>query len=139
MTDNRIVRVEDYMSTPVHSIDRDASVYDAIARLKDHDISALVVDRRDEDDEIGLVTVTDIAREVYNKHRPPERTYVFEVMTKPIVTIPAKMKVNYATRLLARLDLSQAVVVDDTRQPIGMVNRRDLVLACLEGAHQQQS
>lgn len=132
MTENRIARVEHFMRTPVHSIDRDATVHEAIARLKEHDISALVVDRRDEDDEIGLVTITDIAREVIGKHRPSERTYVFEIMTKPIVAIAAKMKVIYATRLLARLDLSQAVVIDDTRHPMGLVSRRDLVIACLE-------
>lgn len=120
------------MSKNFQLIDRDATVHEAIALLKQHDLNALIVDRRDEDDEIGLVTVTDVAREVMGKHRPPNRTYVFEIMTKPIVSVPARMKVVYATRLLANLDLSQAVVTDETRHPIGIVNRRDLVFACLE-------
>lgn len=132
MTSEKVARVEDYMSKDFHLIDRDATVHDAISLLKQHDRNALIVDRRDEDDEIGLVTVTDVAREVMGKHRPPERTYVFEIMTKPIVSVPARMKVVYATRLLANLDLSQAVVTDETRHPIGIVNRRDLVFACLE-------
>ncbi len=132
MTDEKVARVEDYMSRDFHLIDRDATVHDAITLLKQHNLNALIVDRRDEDDEIGLVTVTDVAREVMGKHRPPERTYVFEIMTKPIVSVPARMKVVYATRLLANLDLSQAVVTDETRHPIGIVNRRDLVFACLE-------
>ncbi|MCY4143040.1 MAG: CBS domain-containing protein [Gammaproteobacteria bacterium] len=132
MTDDGIARVADYMSMTFQSIDREATVHEAIAQLKEHDLNALIVDRRDEDDEIGLVTVTDVAREVMGKHRPPDRTYVFEIMTKPIVTLPARMKVVYATRLLANLDLSQAVVTDETNHPIGIVNRRDLVFACLE-------
>lgn len=132
MTDNNGKRVEDHMSKDFHLIDRDATVHDAIALLKQYNLNALIVDRRDEDDEIGLVTVTDVAREVMGKHRPPDRTYVFEIMTKPIVSVPARMKVVYATRLLANLDLSQAVVTDETRHPIGIVNRRDLVFACLE-------
>ncbi|MCY4094030.1 MAG: CBS domain-containing protein [Gammaproteobacteria bacterium] len=132
MTDEKISRVEDFMSQDFQLIDRDATVHDAITLLKQHDLNALIVDRRDEDDEIGLVTVTDVAREVMGKHRPPNRTYVFEIMTKPIVSVPARMKVVYATRLLANLDLSQAVVTDETRHPIGIVNRRDLVFACLE-------
>lgn len=133
MTKNSIQRVQDYMSESVHSIDREATVLAAISLLKKHNLNALVVDRHDDDDEIGLVTVTDIAREVMGKHRPPERTFVFEIMTKPLVTLRARMKVVYATQLLANLDLSQAVVTDETRQPIGIVNRRDLVFACLEG------
>lgn len=132
MTKNSISRVQDFMSEEIHSIDHEATVHAAISLLKEHNLNALIVDRRDEDDEIGLVTVTDIAREVMGKHRPPERTYVFEIMTKPLVTLPARMKVAYATQLLANLDLSQAVVTDETRQPIGIVNRRDLVFACLE-------
>ena len=132
MTSEKVARVEDYMSRDFHLIDRDATVHDAISLLKQQDLNALIVDRRDEDDEIGLVTVTDVAREVMGKHRPPDRTYVFEIMTKPIVSVPAQMKVIYATRLLANLDLSQAVVTDETRHPIGIVNRRDLVFACLE-------
>ena len=132
MTSEKVARVEDYMSRDFQLIDRDATVHEAISLLKQHDRNALIVDRRDEDDEIGLVTVTDVAREVMGKHRPPERTYVFEIMTKPIVSVPARMKVVYATRLLANLDLSQAVVTDETRHPIGIVNRRDLVFACLE-------
>ena len=132
MTDEKISRVEDFMSKDFQLIDRDATVHDAITLLKQQDLNALIVDRRDEDDEIGLVTVTDVAREVMGKHRPPNRTYVFEIMTKPIVSVPARMKVVYATRLLANLDLSQAVVTDETRHPIGIVNRRDLVFACLE-------
>lgn len=132
MTSEKVARVEDYMSRDFHIIDRDATVHDAISLLKQQNLNALIVDRRDEDDEIGLVTVTDVAREVMGKHRPPDRTYVFEIMTKPIVSVPARMKVVYATRLLANLDLSQAVVTDEARHPIGLVNRRDLVFACLE-------
>ncbi|MCY3885710.1 MAG: CBS domain-containing protein [Gammaproteobacteria bacterium] len=132
MTDAPIRRVEDCLSEAVHSISREATIADAIKVLRDNHLNALVVNRRDEDDEIGLVAVADIAREVMAKRRPPERTFVFEVMTKPIVSVPAQMRVQYATRLLANLDLSQAVVIDDARRPIGIVNRRDLVFACLE-------
>ena len=97
MTDDGVARVADYMTKTFQSIDRDATVHEAIAQLKEYDLNALIVDRRDDDDEIGLVTVTDVAREVMGKHRPPDRTYVFEIMTKPIVTLPARMKVVYAT------------------------------------------
>lgn len=132
MNDDPIKRVEDCMSEAIHSISRESTIEEAIRVLRENHLNALVVDRRDEDDEIGLVTVTDIAREVMAKRRPPERTFVFEVMTKPIVSVPVRMRVQYATRLLANLDLSQAVVINDTRHPIGIVNRRDLVFACLE-------
>ena len=132
MTDDSVPRVEDYMSRTFYSIHRDATVHEAISLLKQHDVNALIVDRNDADDEIGLVTVADVAREVIGMHKPPDRTYVFEIMTKPIVSLPSRMKVAYATRLLASLDLSQAVVTNELRDPIGIVNRRDLIFACLD-------
>ena len=125
-------KVEDHMSRDLVTVSRDATVLQAITLLKEHQVNALVVDRRDEDDEVGLITVADIAREVLGKHRKAQRVYVFEIMTKPTLTIPARMQARYATRLLAQFDLSQAVVIDASGSAIGLIQRRDLIFACLE-------
>ncbi len=132
MSEKQVSRVEDYMSETIHPIKGEATVLSAIKLLKEHDLNALVVERRDADDEIGLVTITDIAREVLAKNRPPERVYVMEIMTKPIVTVPRTMQIRYAIRLMANLDLSQTVVVGDARNPVGIVERRVMVLASLD-------
>lgn len=121
-------RVEDAMVTELYSIDGLATVSEAIGMMKQHRVSSLVVDRRDADDEVGLVEVADIAKEVIGLNRAPERVSVYEVMTKPVVTLPPGMLARYAVRLLARLGLSRAVVVDDERNAIGMVTLRDLIL-----------
>lgn len=80
---------------------------------------------------VGLVEVADIAR-VVALDRALDRVSVYEVMTKPVVTIPSAMLARYATRLLASLNRSRAVVVDDVRNAVGMVTLRDLVLGHLE-------
>lgn len=128
MSEEREDRVEDTMVTDLHRIDGLASVGDAIRMMKQHRVSSLVVERRDADDEVGLVEVADIAKEVVGLNRAPERVSVYEVMTKPVVTLPPGMLVRYAVRLLARLGLSRAVVVDDDRCAVGMVTLRDLIL-----------
>ena len=81
---------------------------------------------------VGLVEVADIAR-VVALDRALDRVSVYEVMTKPVVTIPSAMLARYATRLLASLNRSRAVVVDDVRNAVGMVTLRDLVLARTPG------
>ena len=81
-----------------------------------------------EDDEFGIVVVSDVAREVIAKNRAPERVHVYEIMSKPVLTLPADMQARYAVRLLVRFDVSRAVVVDHERRPLGIVNLRDLVL-----------
>ncbi len=123
------MRVADLMSADVHSVDGLATVAEAMAIMRRHTISSLVVNRRDSDDEFGLLVVSDIAAQVIAANRAPERMHVYEVMSKPVLTLPSDMLARYATRLLVRLGLSRAIVVDHDRNLLGMATLRDLVLA----------
>ena len=61
-------------------------------------------------------------------NRSAERVNVYEIMSKPVVTLPADMNIKYAVRLLVRFELSRALVVDAERRPVGIVTLRDMVL-----------
>ena len=129
MSEKRIIRVGDVMGSKLYTIDRLATVAEAMALLKRYEVSSLAVNRRDDDDEFGLLVVADIAREVIAKNRAPERVNVYEIMSKPVLTLPSAMLARYAVTLLVRFELSRAVVVDYERHPLGMVTLRDLVLS----------
>ena len=122
------LRVGDVMVTEIIRISGLATVSDAMALMRRHDVNSLVVNRRDQDDEIGLVLVSDIARQVIAPNRSPDRVNVYEIMSKPVWTVSPDMLARYAVRLLARFQLSRAVVVDHGRNPIGIVTLRDLTL-----------
>ena len=62
------------------------------------------------------------------QNRAPERVNVYEIMTKPVLTLPPDMLVRYAIRLLVRFEVSRAIVVDNDRNPLGLVTLRDLVM-----------
>ena len=128
MSEEHEARVADAMVTELYNIDGLATVSEAVQMMKRHHVSSLVVDRRDADDEIGLLEVADIAKEVIGRNRAADRVSVYEVMTKPVVTLPPGMLVRYAVRLLVQLGVSRAVVVDETRNAVGMATLRDLVL-----------
>lgn len=129
MNQRRQMRVEDVMTVEVHSIDGLATVAEAMALMQKHGVSSLAVNRRDEtDDEVGMVVVSDIARNVIAPNRSPERVDVYEIMSKPVVTLPPDMLARYAVRLLVRFDISRAIVVDYDRNPVGIVTLRDLVI-----------
>ena len=133
MSERRPVRVGDVMVTNLHTIDGLATVAEAMAALKQHQVSSLAVNRRYEDDELGLVTVRDIAREVIARNRAPDRVNVYEIMSKPVLTVPSGMLARYAVRLLVRFAISRALVVDEQRNPLGMVTIRDLVIGLTPG------
>ena len=128
MTARRILRVRDVMRNGVHTVDGLATVSEAVALMRRHHVSSLAVPRRDDDDEMGLVGVTDVAHKVIAENRAPERVNVYEIMSKPVLTLPSGMQARYAVRLLVRFGISRAVVVDHDRNPVGMATLRDLVL-----------
>jgi len=128
MTEQAIVRVGDVMTPEIRSIGRTATVAEAIEAMREAGVSSLVVERRNEDDEYGLVAITDIAREVVANDRPADRVNVYEVMTKPVLTVPVDMQTMFAVRLLVRFKLSRALVIDHARGPVGIVTLRDMVL-----------
>ena len=128
----RSIPVSEVMVSDLHTIDGLATVKDAVEIMNRHSVSSLIVDRRNADDEAGLIDVTSIAREVIAKNRVPDRVHVYEVMTKPVVSVPATMLVRYAARYLVTLGLTRALVVDQDREVVGMVTLRDLVIARIE-------
>ncbi|MCU0983934.1 MAG: CBS domain-containing protein [Acetobacteraceae bacterium] len=123
--------VREAMTTDALVVDGLTPVSEALAMMRERNISSLVVERRDERDEYGIVLVADIAREVVNGNRVPSRTHLYEVMTKPAPCIDAEMNVRYAIRLMHRLGLTHALVVEG-RRLIGIVTLRDLVVRYID-------
>lgn len=132
MSNKKPIRVSDVMVPNLRSVDGLATVAEVMALMKQHRVSSIAVNRRNEDDELGLVVVSDIARDVIAKNRAPERVNVYEIMSKPVLSLPEDMLARYAVRLLVRFGLSRALVVDHDRNPLGMVTLRDLVMAHVE-------
>jgi CBS domain-containing protein len=128
MTDKKtIVRVRDVMKTDFGTIDGIATVSDALKKMKAMKTSVLVVNKRHEDDEYGLVTAGDIARHVLARDRAPDRVNVYEIMTKPVVSVHPDMDIRYCSRLFATYNLVRAPVVDG-RNVVGTISPNALVL-----------
>ncbi|MBC8339547.1 MAG: CBS domain-containing protein [Rhodospirillales bacterium] len=128
MTEKKITRVMDVMTKGVITVEPTAKVSEAIKLMREKRTSSVVVERRNNDDEFGLVVVTDIAKQVLGKDLSPQRVNVYEIMSKPILTLAAEMNVVYAVRMLVRFELTRAMVVDHGRNPLGIVTLRDMVL-----------
>jgi CBS domain-containing protein len=91
------------------------------------DTKSLIVRKRHEDDELGMVLISDIARQVLAKDRAPDRVNIYEIMSKPLISVPPEMDIRYCARLFNRFDLSRAPVVEDG-EVIGIVSLTDLVM-----------
>ena len=126
-----VVKVADVMQTSLHIVDGLQSVQSAIETMQRLGVSSLVIERRNESDEYGIVTVRDIAAKVVSVNRSTERTSVYEIMTKPALTISPDMNVKYAIRLLSRFGVGRALV-RGADGLVGLATLRDLLLGHVE-------
>jgi CBS domain-containing protein len=139
MIQNRvIIRVRDVMKTDFGSIDGIATVSEALKKMKMLKTAVLIVNKRHGDDEYGMVTSGDIARHVLAKDRAPERVNVYEIMTKPVISVHPDMDIRYCSRLFASYNLVRAPVLENN-QVIGMVSPNSLVLDGLYRTSQEMA
>ena len=127
MSDDTLVRVRDVMMDTYATVEGLTTVAEAIRIAKRKQVKALIVNKRNEDDEYGIVLMNDIAKKVLALDRSPERTNIYEIMTKPALSVSATMDVRYCARLFERFGISRAPVIENG-QITGMVSYNNIVL-----------
>lgn len=127
MSSKSEVRVSDVMKRDFDVVEGTLTVKEALLAMRHTEARALIIKKRDDDDEIGLVLFSDIAKKILAADRSPERVNLYEIMAKPVLTVPSTMKIKYCARLLERFSIMRAPVTEDG-QVVGMVSYDDLVL-----------
>ncbi|HBG94254.1 MAG TPA: histidine kinase [Chromatiaceae bacterium] len=127
MGEHRIVRVREVMKQHFDLVDGMDTVAQALEQMRHVETKSLVVRKRHDDDEFGLVSISDIARKVLAKDRSLDRVNIYEIMSKPLVSVQPEMDIRYCARLFTRFDLSRAPVVEQA-EVIAIVSLTDLVI-----------
>jgi predicted transcriptional regulator len=119
--------VRNCMRTNVTFVDGRLDVLQALKVMKREGTTSLIVNRRDDNDEYGMLLFSDIAKEVIAKNRAPERVNVYEIMAKPVLTVRPDMEIRYCARLFENFGISHAPVAENG-EIVGMVSYYRLVL-----------
>ncbi len=127
MSDRQLIRVRDVMKTSFDMVDGMDTVAMALEKMLHVETKSLIVKKRNADDEFGLVMLSDIARQVLAIDRAPERVNIYEIMTKPALTVSPNMDIRYCARIFSRFDLSRAPV-QEHGEVVGIVSYTDMVL-----------
>jgi predicted transcriptional regulator len=115
------------MNTSFGTVDANATISEALEIMRERSSAVLVVGKRHEGDEYGLLLCSDLGREVLSKDRAPERVKVYEIMRKPVVCVRPEMDIRLCSRLFDDYRLIRTPVIEGSPL-IGTVSPNRLVL-----------
>ncbi len=122
-----IIRAKDVANKGIVTIDGMATAQEAAALMRTEQTRYLLVEKRHEDDAWGMVVVQDFIKGVLVAGRSPLEVNIYEIMTKPVITVPAEMDIRYVARLLFRASIRRAPV-EENGELIGMISLSSLIL-----------
>lgn len=122
-----VVRARDVMQNELTFVDGMTTAKTVASIMREKRINALLVEKRNQDDAYGIINIQDLIRGVILTNRSSDEVNVYEIMTKPVIMVPADMDVKYVARLLYRAGIRRAPV-EDQGKLIGMVSLSSLIL-----------
>jgi CBS domain-containing protein len=114
------------MTREVVTIRGSATVAEVVHLMKEKKLRGLVVEPRSVADPYGMVTETDIIYKVAAFGHDPQKMRVYEIMTKPCITVNPELGVEYVARLFAQSRLRRAPVVRGSTL-LGIISVSDIL------------
>ena len=113
------------MTKHVVDIEPEATVADAIEKMKEWNVSSLLVQRQDATDTWGFMSRKDVIEKVIARGMDANAVQVHEIMTKPVITVPPNCRLQDCAALMIRADIRR-VLVFDGQDIVGIVSSSDI-------------
>jgi len=117
--------VKDVMSSPVVTVDEDATVDKAAQLMTDGHIGCIIVTSKD-GKPLGIITESDFVTRVLAKNMQPSKLTAKEVMTSPLVTIDPDETLSESARRMSRLNIRRLGVMYKGKL-VGILSSKDIL------------
>ena len=124
------MKVQELMTTKIECVDADRSVYDAIEKMVDRRIRALMVRFSEENLKHGIITARDIVFKVLAKGLNPNDVKVGEIASKPVACIDKNAAMNEVASLMEKKKIAR-IFVCEGEKIIGVIALMDLMAGAL--------
>ncbi|WP_417349235.1 CBS domain-containing protein [Ferrimonas sp.] len=122
-----LIKVKDVMAQKWVMLDGLKTVSEGLEVLREHSAEALIISKRHENDEYGLVLLSDIGKKVMARDKAPDRVNLYEIMSKPVLPVHPEMDIRYCARLFEQFGINQAPVIEN-HEVIGLISYTEMVL-----------
>ncbi|MFO7647504.1 MULTISPECIES: CBS domain-containing protein [Halomonas] len=123
--------VKDIMMRDVVTVSPFATLRDALALMKQHNLKCLVVEQQDPHDAWGLITYTNILKTIVAENGDIDLINVYDVCAKPAIGVGESLDVRHVARLMTDSIVKRVLVLDDNRL-VGLVTMDDIVGTVLD-------
>lgn len=117
--------VKDVMSSPVITIEEDATVDQAAQLMNKYDLGCIIVTSKDRKP-LGIITERDLVRRVLAKNVLPSKLTAKEVMTSPLITAEPHEKLSDVARRMNRLNIRRLGVMY-RGELVGIISSKDIL------------
>jgi len=117
--------VRDVMSSPVITVDEEASANQVAELMDKHELGCIIVVNK-EGKPIGIITERDLVTRVLAKNLKPDTVKAKEVMTSPLITIDPGETINEAAKKMSRLNIRRLGVVHKG-ELVGLISSKDIL------------
>ncbi|MDR9418023.1 CBS domain-containing protein [Gracilimonas sp.] len=112
----------------IYSVSPDDTVYDAIAKMADKNVGALLV--MEGDQLSGIISERDYRNKVILKGRTSKTTAVKEIMTDEVIQVSSSDTVNLCMQLMTKHKIRHLPIVNKG-EVVGVISIGDLVNAII--------
>ena len=117
----------------------DTMVSYAMTLMRRRNIHSVVVALNTTRQQYGIVTSTDIRDKIVAEDRNPSNTRVQDIMSGPIITVPADASLTQCSRLMHERQIHHLPVADEHGILVGMISTTDIFTAVEEAAGREGS
>ncbi len=115
--------LRDCMSSPVISVDRNASILDTVKVMAENDVESILV--KDKEDYIGIFTTSDLMSRVIVKELDMKNTKIESVFSSPILTVDFCLTPREANEIMLKHKIKRLGVTEG-KKIVGVISTKDI-------------